>query len=134
MTQIATVTAVPGMGQVEVTIARQTACGHDCENCGGCAVGKAGQVVIRAETDFPLQPGDRVEIYSDNKVLGAAALVYLGPVVLFLLGYMLTAPLPEGARYLCGGLGFTLGLCGAVVCDRLTRRRSGVTYRVTRKL
>ena len=134
MTQIATVTAIPGMGQVEVTVVRQTACGHDCENCGGCAAGKAGELVVRAETELPLQMGDRVEIYSDNRVLGAAALVYLGPVVLFLLGYLLTASLPEGARYLCGGLGFALGLAGAVACDRLSRRKAGVTYRVTRKL
>ena len=58
----------------------------------------------------------------------------LGPVVLFLLGYLLTPSLAEGTRYLCAGLGFLLGLAGAVGCDRWTRQRSGVAYRVTRKL
>ena len=136
MTQIATVTSVPasGMGQVEVTVARQTACGHDCENCGGCGAARTARLVVRAEAPFPLQPGDQVEIYSDNRVLGAAALVYLGPVALFLLGYLLPSSLTEGARYLCGGLGFLLGLAGAVVCDRLVRQKAGVSYRVTRKL
>lgn len=134
MTQIATVTAVPSpfAGQVEVSVRRQTACGHDCENCGGCGAGSGVQLLVRAETEIPLASGDRVEIYSDNRLLGIAALVYLGPVVLFLLGYLLPAALPEGLRYLCGGLGFALGLGGAVLCDRGMKR--GVRYRVTRKL
>ena len=134
MTQLATVTAVPLEGQVEVSVTRQTACGHDCENCGGCGAGTARQLLVRAETELPLVPGDRVEIYSGNGLLWAAALVYLGPVALFLLGYLLPGGLTEGARALCGGLGFLLGLAAAVVWDRLVQRRSGVRYRVTRKL
>lgn len=135
MTQIATVTALPAAagGQVEVTVTRRSACGHDCESCGGCG-GQAVNLVVYAGSDIPLALGDQVEIYSDNRVLGAAALVYLGPVVLFLLGYLLPASLPEGARYFCGGLGFLLGLAGAMAWDRRTRRRSDVNYRVTRKL
>lgn len=133
MTQIATVTAA-GTGEVEVTVTRRTACGHDCGSCGGCGAGRTARLAVRAETELPLEPGDRVEICSGGGVLGAAALVYLGPVVLFLLGYLLPATLPEGARYLCGGLGFVLGLAGAVLCDRAVKRRSGVSYRVVRKL
>ena len=135
MTQIATVTALPAAsgGQVEVTVARQSACSHNCESCGGCG-GRTMELVVHAVSDIPLALGDRVEIYSGNKVLGAAALVYLGPVVLFLLGYLLTPSLAEGTRYLCAGLGFMLWLAGAVGCDRWTRQRSGVAYRVTRKL
>lgn len=91
-------------------------------------------MVIRAGSDIPVALGDRVEVYSDNRVLGAAALVYGLPVILFLLGYLLPSFLPEGGRYLCGGLGFLLGLAGAVICDRLVKKRSGVTYRVVRKL
>jgi len=113
MTQIATVTALPAAsgGQVEVTVARQSACSHNCESCGGCG-GRTMELVVHAVSDIPLALGDRVEIYSGNKVLGAAALVYLGPVVLFLLGYLLTPSLAEGTRYLCAGLGFLLGLAG----------------------
>ena len=132
MTQIATVTAAPFAGQVEVSVVRQSACGHDCASCGGCGAGNAVRLIVRAETEFPLEMGDRVEIYSDNRLLGIAALVYLGPVALFLLGYLLPTALPEGVRYLCGGLGFALGLAGAVLCDRGMKR--GVRYRVTRKL
>lgn len=135
MTQTATVTALPASagGLVELTIARQTACGHSCENCGGCGV-SAPRLVIHASSDIPLALGDRVEVSSDNRVLGVAALVYTLPVVLFLLGYLLPAALPEGARYLCGGLGFLLGILGAVACDRRMRRGAGIAYRVIRKL
>lgn len=130
MTQIATVTEVTGPDTAMVTVARQTACGHDCEKCAGCGA-QAGSVTVQAGTDIPVSAGDRVEIFSDSRVLGIAALVYLGPVALFLLGYFLPVSLSEGLRYLCGGAGFALGLAGAVVCDRKLRR---VTYRITRKL
>ena len=44
MTQIGTVTALPGGdGQVELTVRRQSACGHDCAGCGGCAGYGPGQ-------------------------------------------------------------------------------------------
>ena len=135
MTQTATVTALPAVpgGQVELTIVRQTACGHSCDGCGRCA-GKAQELVIRAGSNIPVALGDQVEVYSDNRVLGAAALVYGLPVVLFLLGYLLPSSLPEPGRCLCGGLGFALGLAGAIACDRLVKKRSGISYRIVRKL
>ena len=135
MTQTATVTALPACagGMVELTITRQTACGHSCDGCGRCA-GKAPDVVIRASSDVPVELGDRVEVYSDNRVLGLAAVVYGLPVVLFLLGYLLPTSLPEPWRYACGGAGFALGLLAAVVCDRVVKKRASVTYRVVRKV
>ena len=132
MTQIGTVTALPGgNGQVELTVRRQSACGHDCAGCGGCA---GQELVIHAGTDIPLALGDRVEVYSGGGVLGIAALVYLGPVALFLLGYLLSAGAAEAARYLWGGAGFVLGLAGAAGCSRPHKKPSAGTYRVTRKL
>ena len=126
------VPAVPG-GQVELTIARQTACGHSCDGCGGCA-GRDRELVIYAGSDVPVSLGDRVEVWSDNRVLGFAALVYGLPVVLFLLGCLLPGSLPEPWRYACGGAGFVLGLLTAVACDRLVKKRRGVSYRIVRKL
>lgn len=135
MTQIATVTALPAApgGLVELTVVRQTACGHSCDGCGRCA-GRVPDLVVRAECGIPVALGDRVEIYSDNKVLGFAALVYGLPVVLFLLGYLLPGFLTEPWRYACGGAGFLLGLAAAVLCDRRAKRRNAVSYRIARKL
>ena len=135
MTQTATVTALPAApgGLVELTVVRQTACGHSCDGCGRCA-GRTPDLVIQAKSGVPVALGDRVEVYSDNKVLGFAALVYGLPVVLFLLGYLLPGSLPEPWRYACGGAGFLLGLAAAVLCDRWTKGRAAVTYRIVRKL
>lgn len=133
MTQIGTVTAVPEPGAAVVQVARQSACAHNCAGCAGCGA-MAGSLSVRARSALELSPGDRVELYSDGRVLGIAALVYLGPVALFLLGYLLSAGAAEAARYLWGGAGFALGLAGAAVCDRRLKKRRAVTYRVTRKL
>lgn len=133
MTQIAIVTAVPDPGIAVVTVARQTACGHDCENCAGCGV-QAGSLTVQARTDIPVAPGDRVELHSSQRVLAVAALVYLVPVFLFLLGYLLSGGLTEGLRYLCGGAGFVLGLVCAAVYDRRVRRSRAITYEIIRKL
>ncbi len=131
MTQIGTVTALPGGdGQVELTVRRQSACGHDCAGCGGCA---GQELVIHARTDIPLALGDRVEVYSGGRVLGIAALVYLGPVALFLLGYLLSAGAAEAARYLWGGAGFALGLAGAAVGGRPRTSRRARTNPGARK-
>ena len=79
-------------------------------------------------------PGDKVEIYSDNRVLGFAALVYLVPLVLFFAGYLLTPNLSESLRYLAGGIGFAAGIAAAVAIDRIVRRRNGLSYHIIRKL
>ncbi len=142
MKQIATVTALPGKGVAEVTVARKTACGHDCENCAGCGAVDAGSFTVLAQNDLELRLGDKVEIFTDQKVLSAAALVYLVPLVLFLVGYMTTgflyrvvaASLVEPLRYACGGLGFVLGFVLAMIYDRHMRRRKAITYQVLRKL
>lgn len=134
MTQIATVTAVPAPGVALVSVARQTACGHDCENCPGCGV-QGTSITVRARTELPVEPGDRVELSSDSRVLSIAALVYLVPVVLFLAGYLLSWLLPEGARYLCGDLGFVLGLLLAAAWDRRLRRSGqAVKHQIVRLL
>jgi len=135
MIQTATVTALPSApgGLVELTVTRQTACGHSCDGCGRCA-GRAPELVIRAGSDIAVQVGDTVEVFSDHAVLGIAALVYGLPVVLFLLGYLMTGFLAEGWRYGCGGIGFLLGLAAAVWTDRRMKRKDAVSYRIVRKL
>lgn len=135
MTQSATVTALPeeSGGLVELTISRQTACGHSCDGCGRCGA-RTPTLVIQACSDIPVELGDRVEVYSGGGVLGAAALVYGLPVVLFLVGYLVTPWLPEPWRYTWGGAGFALGLAAAVAVDRLVKQGAGVSYRITRKL
>ena len=89
MTQTATVEQVLGGGRVRIAVARQSACGHDCENCAGCGA-QAGTVRAVAEDPLGVCVGDRVEVASDNRrIIGIAALVYLLPFAAFFVGYAL---------------------------------------------
>ena len=133
MTQIATVTGLPGPGTALVAVVRQSACAHECAECGGCG-GKPGSLTGRAETELPVSLGGKGELYSSGKVLGIAALVYLLPAALFLLGYLLPAFLPEGGRYLCGGLGFLLGPARAGWDDPPARRGGAGSHPNVREL
>ena len=99
MTQIATVEKLLPGGYAEISVPRKTACGHDCEECAGCGMTGAA-IKARAKNDPNAQPGEKVVVESSTKkLLGVVALVYVLPVVGFLLGYFLSEGLTEGWRY-----------------------------------
>ena len=94
MTQIATVEKKLEPGFVEISVPRKSACGHDCEECAGCGMTGAA-IHARASDPVGVNPGDKVVVQSETKkLLGVVALVYLLPVIAFLLGYFLS----EGLR------------------------------------
>ena len=133
MKQTATVLRLLGDDVAEVAVVRQSACAHDCADCAGCGA-KPGRIIVQAKCDCPVSPGDKVELYSGNSVLGYAALVYLIPLLLFLFGYI-AAPFPsELIRFVFGSAGFALGLIPAVLCDRRVRGRKAAMYRILRKM
>ena len=133
MKQIATVTQVLGNGLAQVSVVRRSACAHDCENCSGCGA-KTTNVTVSAKCEIPVAPGDMVELYSDNRVLGYAALVYLVPLILFIAGYICPSDVDEAVRYLCAFAGLLLGVLIAVMCDRHVRRSRAVMYQIVRKI
>lgn len=133
MKQIGTITKIFDTHLVEVTVVRRSACAHDCEHCAGCGA-QTANVTVRAQCPFAVALGDKVELYSDNRVLGYAALVYLVPLVLFFVGYCCPTGVTETVRYLCAGGGFALGIVLAVVCDRLLRRSRAVLHQILRKI
>lgn len=95
MTQIATVEKILDAGFVEISVPRKSACGHDCEECAGCGMTGAA-IHARASDPVGVKPGDKVVVQSETKkLLGVVALVYLLPVVAFLLGYFLSEGLAE---------------------------------------
>ena len=133
MTQVATVEKLLQGGKAEIAVARQSACGHDCADCAGCGV-MGGQVIHTVARDLVgVSVGDKVLVCSDNRpVLGAAAAVYLLPILFFFLGYALaqqtSAPLARVLITLCVT---ALGCVPAVLLDR---RSSGVRFDITKKL
>ena len=123
MEQIVTVRALYPDGTAEVACRRASACGGDCGHCGGCT--NAQTVLVRAYNPIGAQPGDRVVVESAScQVLGAAAAVYLLPVLFLLGGYALAGG-PGGA------IGFALGLAPAVWMDRRRRKGGRLLYTVS---
>ena len=77
MTRTGVIREVCPDGYARVEIAMRTACGHSCEDCGGCAPGSR-ELIIRARNPLEAGPRDTVAVSAGTgKVLGAAALVYV---------------------------------------------------------
>ena len=135
MTQTATVEAVLGDGRVRIAVARQTSCGHDCENCAGCGA-QAGTVRAVALDPLGVSAGDRVEVASDNRrIIGIAAVVYLVPFAAFFLGCGLGACTSSGALHAAvSALVTAAGCVPALLWDRRSRRQGGVRFTIQRKL
>ena len=133
MTQIATVERLLAGDYAVISVPRKSACGHDCEECAGCGVTGAA-VQARAANPIGAKPGQKVVVQSDTqKMLGIVALVYLTPVVLFLVGYFATIDVASAPiRYLFGGIGFVLGILIAVAYDRRLRRQGGLRFTIVR--
>lgn len=133
MTQIATVEKVLQGGRAEITVARQSACAHDCHECAGCGGTPAP---IRAVVDNPVgaHAGQKVVVESETcKMLGVILLVYMLPVVLFFIAYFTAAPLAsEGLRAAVAILAFFCGIVPAVLYDRRVKRSGGMTFTIVR--
>ena len=132
MTQIATVEKLLPGGYAEISVPRKSACGHDCEECAGCGMTGAA-IRARAEDPVGVSAGEKVVVESSTrKLLGVVALVYVLPVVAFLLGYFLSEGLLEGWRYGIAVAAAVLAFLPSVAYDRYARRKELLTYTILR--
>lgn len=135
MTQTATVKQLLPNGRAEIVVQRQSACGHDCASCGGCAAGSAPQVTAAAMNGAGARPGDIVRVESESRqVLGLAAVLYLLPFLLLFAGYLLAAGplgLGEGGSAALGFGCLLLGVSVSFPLDRRLRRTGTVAFRIT---
>jgi len=70
---------------------------------------------------------------STKHLLGVMSLVYLLPIVLFLLGYFATGSLSsEGLRYAIAIAAFAAGIIPAIICDRRTKKSGALTFTIVR--
>ena len=134
MTQIATVERILDGDHAVISVPRKSACGHDCEECAGCGVSGAA---VRAKAINPVgaKPGQKVVVQSDTKkMLRIVALVYLIPVALFVLGYVVMALLGTSValQYTVAIAGFLAGIVAAVGYDRYLRARGGLSFTIVR--
>lgn len=133
MIQIATVEKILNDTYAEISVPRKSACGHDCEECAGCGV-SGMSVSARAKNPIQAQPGQKVVVESSTKkMLGIISLVYLVPIVLFLLGYFAAGALAVvRLRYLIAFLGFAVGIVLAILYDRHIHKRGGLVFTIVR--
>ena len=133
MTQIATVEKILPGGMAEISVPRKSACGHDCEECAGCGVSGASVRAV-ARNDARAEVGQKVVVESSTKnLLGVMLLVYLLPIVLFLVGYFATGALEsEGLRYAAAIAPFLVGIIPAIICDRRTKKNGKLTFTTVR--
>ena len=132
MTQIATVEKILDAGFVEISVPRKSACGHDCEECAGGGMTGAA-IHARASDPVGVKPGDKVVVQSETKkLLGVVALVYLLPVVAFLLGYFLSEGLAEKVRYIIAIAAAAAAFLPSIFYDRYAKRHEVLTYTIMR--
>ncbi len=134
MTQIATISRIIDHQYAEISVPRKSACGHDCEECAGCGVTGAA-VLAKAANPIGAKPGQKVVVQSDtNKMLRIVALVYLTPVVLFLIGYLLMLALNTSVamQYTVAVTGFFVGIIAAIAYDRKLRAQGGLSFTIVR--
>lgn len=135
MTQVATVERDLGGGFAEISVPRKSACGHDCEECAGCGMTGAA-IKAEARNSIDAQPGDKVVVESSTKkLLGVVVLVYMLPVLGFLLGYFLSPEsMAERARYGIAIAAAALMFLPSVFYDRYAKRHEVLTYNILRSL
>ena len=134
MTQIATVEKILDADHAEISVPRKSACGHDCEECAGCGISGTAVHVCALNT-CDARPGQKVVVESDTgKMLRIVAFVYMIPVVLFLLGYVITTLLTTSVslQYTVAVIGAILGGIIAVLYDRRLKARGGVSFTIVR--
>ena len=133
MTQIATVEKILPGGMAEISVPRKSACGHAVHVWGGGGVGgHRGRGA--APNDARAEVGQKVVVESSTKnLLGVMLLVYLLPIVLFLVGYFATGALEsEGLRYAVAIAAFLVGIIPAIICDRRTKKNGKLTFTIVR--
>ena len=133
MTQDAVVTKLLPNHMAEVAVARSTACGSNCGNCESCIF--QNELKVAAKNRIDAKPGQKVVIASKSStVFGAMLLVYIMPMVLFLLGYAI-AYLLGAKEGICVAVSFAALILGAAIMvytQRVRKNKNPITFEIIR--
>ena len=116
--------------RAEVEVERGTACGGNCGSCEACVFQNTIRTV--AHNKVAALPGQRVTIESKTSdVLGAAALLYIVPFVLFFIGYAIAAALhlSQGLCIIGAAVFFAIGIAFNVTLHR-NRKKDAITFEI----
>ena len=131
MTQEAVITKLLPDNMAEVVVTRGTACGSNCGHCESCIYDS--KVKALAKNQIGALRGERVVISSKTSfVFGAAVLVYVMPLVLFLIGFAIAHMLggSEGVCVLTSFIGLVLGAVIIVLSQRLKKDKKPPVYTI----
>ena len=129
MEQKAMVRSLKAEGMAQVAVIRESACSGDCHKCSGCGAAKQ-TVLFDAVNAIGADIGDLVIVKSESgPVLAGAAVLYMVPLVLFFLGYVLGDRMGLGGLFGC--IGFVLGFVLAAVYDRKVTAKKNTVYTIT---
>ena len=130
MEQLVRVRNVFPDGTAEVLLVRESACSGDCHKCSGCGAAKE-TIFLTAVNPIGAKPGDVVNVTSESgPVLLGAAVFYMVPMLLFLVGYYIGADL-WSLGGITGVVAFVLGIVLAVVYDRKIAGKKKTIYTIT---
>ena len=91
-------------------------------------------VYAEARDPVGVRPGDKVVVESSTRaILAVTWLVYMLPVVFFLLGYFLSAGLTEGWRYAVAIVAAAVSFIPIKLYDGYARKRDTLTYTIVRE-
>ena len=130
MEQLVRVQKLNDDGTAQVLHIRESACSGDCHQCSGCGAVQQ-KLLLTARNPIGATPGQIVIIRADSgPVLTGAAMLYILPLVLFFLGYLIFEMLWERGA-LGGGLAFVLAIGIVTLYDRLVAQKQRTTYTIT---
>ncbi len=129
MEQRAKVISVSG-NQAIIEVRRKTACGHDCDNCHGCS-SPDETIRVSAFNECNAKNGDDVIITSSSKqILGLAALLYIMPLVLMFLGYILSTG-SEAVKITFSLLGLLMGIGICFLVSQKMKKGAATTFTIS---
>lgn len=115
-------------GTALVLCLRQSACSGDCHKCSGCGAVEQ-KLLFTAFNPIGAKPGETVRVRTrSGPVLLGAVMVYMIPLLLFFVGYLVL--LSRNLGFLGGLLGFSLGLVLAAVYDRKIAKKNKPQYTI----
>ncbi|MGI5935258.1 MAG: SoxR reducing system RseC family protein [Oscillospiraceae bacterium] len=131
MTQSAIVTRIISSDKAEVAVERVTACGSNCASCGGCSYKK--QITAIAINRVSAKVGDRVTVSTrSSRIISAAALVYIFPLLMFFTGYALSGALnmSEKASVAISLGALFLGVLIVVLYQRFFGSKKSISFEI----
>ena len=131
MTQEAVVTKLLPNNMAEVAVRRTTACGGNCGSCESCVF--QNELKTPAINTAQAAPGQKVLIESQSsRIFKAAFLVYVMPLLTFLLGYLLSVllGLGESLQIVLSFAGMLVGGVLLVLSQKKLREKDKITFEI----